>query len=424
MKKNSFVILSIVIVLLVFVSGMLLITRNKKLEKSEKIETPKDEPATSIKLNYDDVNFSFQFLKMENKKENMVYSPLSIKYALQMLNDGASGDTKSQIKKAIQNTNLGKYNNINNVLSLANALYIKKSYANNIKDEYSNNLVSKYNAEIKYDNFKSAKNVNNWIENKTFGQIKNLLQDSVVTNPDNKMFLINALAIDMAWKNSFEEKNTHGKTFYLENNKEMNATTMNKKTKSDDVAYYQDDSVTVLTMDLEKYEDNQMEFVAIMPNGSLSDYIENIQADTLESITNKLKLASETPNGLSILVPRFSYDYKLELESDLKKLGIVDAFNKNLADFSNMTDKKPFWVGGALHKANIDFSEKGVKAAAATVIYVTDGIEPSEDKPVVIEINKPFMYLIKDKNTNEIWFVGTVYKPNSWDNDKKDYQYK
>ncbi len=98
---------------------------------------------------------------MENKKENMIYSPLSIRYALQMLNEGANGNTKSQIEKVIGNTNLRKYDNINDVLSLANALYIRDTYSQYVKDEYKNKLLNNYNAEIKYDAFKSADNINN-----------------------------------------------------------------------------------------------------------------------------------------------------------------------------------------------------------------------------------------------------------------------
>ncbi len=424
MKKKSLIVV-IIVIIIICIGCILFLMLNKNKEENKKLEPSKNETNT-IKLNSSDIDFSLQFLKMENKIENVVYSPLSIKYALQMLNDGASGNTKTQIEKALGNTSLGKYNNIDKVLSLANALYIRNDYSKYVKDDYNNNLISKYNAEVKYDDFKSAYNINNWIENKTFGQIKNLLTDDVVTDYENKMFLINALAIDMAWKNKFEEKNTYGMTFYLENNQEMNATTMRKTTSGDDVSYYKDDDVTVLNMDLEEYEDEQLEFMAIMPNSNLSDYIKNFNTEKLENIVNKLKLASETNYGVSVWIPRFSYDYKLDFENDLKKLGITDAFKKELADFSNMSSKTPLWVGGALHKANVDFSEKGIKAAAATVIYMTVGINPSEEKnkPVVIEINKPFMYLIKDKKTNEIWFVGTVYKPNSWEDDKKDYEYR
>lgn len=381
----------------------------------------KKEPNTK----YLDTEFSFKFLKMENKKENMLYSPLSIKYALQMLNEGANGNTKTQIEKIIENTNLSKYNNINNVLSVANALYIRDNYSKYVKDEYKNKLSNNYNAEIKYDAFENANNINKWIENKTFGQIKNMLDDEMVANTDNEIFLINALAIDMAWKEQFNGEDTHSGKFYLENGKEMTATMMNQENKSDNISYYKDDNITAISMDLKEYENQQMEFIAIMPNDNLSDYAYNFEADTLKNLSNNMTLASKTKYGLDIYIPKFSFDYELSLKDDLKKLGITDAFNSNLADFSNMSTKKPLWVGEALHKANIDVTEKGVKAAAVTVIYMTDGMSLAyENKPIEIKIDKPFMYLIRDKKTSEIWFVGTVYEPNSWENDKADYQYR
>ena len=360
---------------------------------------------------------------MENEEENIVYSPLSIKYALKMLSDGANGNTKTQIDRVIGNANLTKYNNIDNVLSLANALYLRDVYGRFVKDDYKNTLVNKYNAEIKYDGFENANNINKWIEDKTFGQIKNMVQDEIVTNPDTQMLLINALAIDMAWKDEFEAEDTNGGTFYLIDGNTINATMMHKQTKSDNISYYKDDDITALAMDLEEYEDEQMEFVAIMPNDNLSDYIENFSTNDYENITDNLTLASESNEGLNITIPRFSFDYNLKLKQDLKNLGITDAFEPG-ADFSNMADTT-LCVDEALHKSNIDFSEKGVKAAAATVIVMMENaVAVSEDEPVEIKIDKPFMYFIRDKKTGEIWFVGTVYEPDSWENDSDDYQYR
>lgn len=427
-------VIVLILLVVIIIAGVLFVISNKnndskgsQVEERNTIQTESKQTdiKSDTKTDYSNTDLSFKFLKMENKKENMIYSPLSIRYALQMLNEGANSNTKAQIEKVIGNTNLRKYDNINDVLSLANALYIRDTYSKYVKDEYKNKLLNNYNAEIKYDAFKSADNINNWIENKTFGQIKNMLRDEIVTNPDNEMFLINALAIDMAWKEKFDGEDTHGGKFYLENGKEMTATMMNQETKSDSISYYKDNKITAISMDLEQYENEQMEFIAIMPNEDLANYIGNFGTDTLKSINDNLTLASKTKYGLDISIPRFSFDYDLNLEDDLKTLEITDAFNPDLADFSNMSSKSPLWVGGALHKANIEFTEKGVKAAAVTVIYMTDTMAlADEKKPIEIRIDKPFMYLIRDKKTGEIWFVGTVYEPNSWENDKADYQYR
>lgn len=432
MEKNNnkikLVTLVVLIVIAIIIVAIIEIILNKNTA-SRSINDVEEKRNVQIKdenqdVEYDDKEFSLKFLKMENKKENMVYSPLSIKYALHMLNDGANGNTRTQIENVIGNTNLVKYNNIENILSFANGVYIRETYSESVKEEYKNNLFDKYNAEIRYDAFKNANNINSWIENKTFGRIENMLQNEIVANPDNKMFLINALAIDMVWKDKFDGEDTHGGTFYLDNGNSMNATMMNKETKSDSASYYKSNNVTAISMDLEQYDSEQMEFIAIMPNDNLSDYVENFSINDFENITNNLTVASKTKYGLDISIPRFSFDYKLSLEEDLKKLGITDAFDSNLADFSNMS-KSHLWVGGALHKANTDFTEKGIKAAAVTVIYMTDGmVLEDKNKPIEIKIDKPFMYLIIDKKKNEIWFVGTVYEPNSWENDQADYEYR
>jgi len=368
-------------------------------------------------------DFSMKFLKLENDKQNMIYSPLSIKYALKMLNEGANGNTKTQIENVIGELNLTKYNNIDKVLSLANGVYIRDTYAKYVKEDYKKILTEKYNAEVNYDSFNNAININSWIENKTLGIIKNMLRDETVQEPDNEMFLINALAIDMEWEESFDSKDTKGAEFYLEDGSSMNATTMHLETSSDSVSYYKDKGITALTMDLKEYNDTQLEFVAIMPEGNLSNYVETFSIDEFDNIIEKLKLASKTKNGLDILIPRFSFDYDLELKNDLIKLGITEAFDLGLADFSNISNTG-LYLSDALHKANIDFTEKGIKAAAATVIYMTDGMVLEENKPIEINIDKPFLYIIRDKNTGEIWFVGTVYEPNSWEDDKANYQYR
>ena len=365
-------------------------------------------------------DFTMQFLQLENNKQNMIYSPLSIKYALNMLNEGANGNTKTQIENVIGNLSLTKYNNIDEVLSLANSVYIRDTYSKDIKEEYIKTLNDKYNAEINYDSFANANNINKWIENKTLGIIKNMIDDNVVQNPYTQMLLINALAINMEWQEPFED-NTYGEKFYLADGSQMNATMMHKETKSDNITYYKDQNTTVLTMDLKKYDDTQLEFIAIMPEENLSSYIEKFSTEDLNNIMKKTTLASKTDNGLEITIPRFSFEYNLKLKEDLMKLGITDAFDMNLADFSNMANEKLF-VSDALHKADIDFTEKGIKAAAVTAMILQNtAIIEEPTSPEVIKIDKPFMYFIQDKNTKEIWFVGTVYEPDSWEEDSLNY---
>ncbi len=425
-KFSTVVILVILFIGVIAVFGVMFINKNKEEKNKNTIGTVINPISDADRENIEKSDFSLKFLKIENNEQNMIYSPLSIKYALKMLNEGANGNTKTQIENVVGNLNLEKYNNIDKVLSLANSLYIRDTYSKHVKDEYKSTLTTKYGAEINIDSFKNANNINKWIENKTLGIIKNMLQDQMVQNPDTQMLLINALAIEMEWQSAFDASDTSGKDFTLADNSKMIATTLNKETSNDSISYYKDSNITSLTMDLKEYNGTQLQFTAIMPKKDLSEYIKTVKIEEINKIINNSKLASETENGVNISIPKFSFEYNLKLKQDLQELGIKDAFDDYLADFTNIVNKENMYtnlyVSDALHKANIDFSEEGIKAAAVTVFALKDLMMAMPKEPEQIKIDRPFIYIIKDKKTGEIWFVGTVYKPNSWAEDSANYQ--
>ena len=372
----------------------------------------------------DNNSFDFCFLKMENEGKNMIYSPLSIKYALKMLQEGAKENTLSQIDKVTSKLSLTKYQNIDNVLSLANGVFVRETFYSKVNPTYNNILASKYNAEILQDRFENAKNINQWIENKTLGIIKNMLNDQIVADADAKMVLVNALAIDMEWKDRFDGNATHGSPFYKEDGTQMQATTMSKETSENSISYYLGEKTTALKMNLKQYGKTNFEFVAIMPDEDLKQYVNNFSIDKMNEIDKNFKTADKEKDGVIVYIPKFSFDYDLKLKDDLIRLGITDAFDINLANFENMANAdEKLYVSDALHKANIDFTEKGVKAAAVTAFVMATGAMLEEPKqPVEIIINKPFMFLIRDKNTKDIWFTGTVYEPNNWEKDEMEYR--
>jgi len=375
-------------------------------------------------------DFDFAFLKMENNNKNMIYSPLSVKYALHMLLEGAEGNTYTEISKVVGNEELTKYENIDKVLSLANGLFIRDSFYSYVKTPFINTLKDKYNAEVVKDSFSSAKNANDWIEEKTLGIIKNMLKDSDVKDPESQILLINSLAINMGWASSFSFKNTFGSGFLIREGKSIIATTMSQETTSSGVAYYKDEDITVLTMDLRKYRNTQFEFMAIMPNNfDLSGYVKNVTKEDIDRIDEKLIKASSKQYGIKLYIPKFKFTYDLGLKNDLKNLGIRDVFDKKKSDLSKIADPnlllQKAYVSDALHKADIEFTENGIKAAAVTVFKgygAAKGLPPPPTYPVKVEIDAAFMFIIRDKDTKDIWFTGTVYEPNKWEDDQMEYE--
>ena len=323
-ERGGIKILTIVGILLVIIVILFGIVVYEKIEKREEnINTNSYQKQNTIgqgdkeeMANADSKEFSIKFLQLENESQNKIYSPLSIKYALKMLQEGAKNSTYNQIEKIIGDLKLPKYNNVDKKLSLANGLYIRDTYSEYVKKEFINTLQNKYSAEVKYDKFQSAKNVNDWIDKKTFGIIKNMLSDNLVQNPDTQMLLINALAIDLEWDEKFDFNDTYGKEFTKEDGTKINATTMYQKTASDDISYYLGEDVTALTMALEEEEDTELEFMAIMPKGNLKEYVSNLKMEDIDKITKKLKSSSNEKNGIEINIPKFSFEYDLKLKQD------------------------------------------------------------------------------------------------------------
>ena len=365
------------------------------------------------KCNQDD--FVISFLKQENEEENMVYSPLSIKYVLKMLESGANGNTKAQIETLIKNNELVNYKNIANIFNMANGLYINNKMRDLTSQYYINLLRKKYGAEVNFDDFSNPDNINKWIEKKTFGILKNVLSGEDI-NEVTSMVLINALAVNLKWKDKFDPDYTYHLPFYTETGEEITVLTMSKTSDVSRDSYYEDDDMLAVAMDLENVSD--FEFVALMPQNGLHDYIKNFSLKDFEFLRKKFISIRDNHQDVQILIPKFSINYELKLQDDLKNQGMTDAFDREKANFSRISSnyQNNYWVKKILHKASIDVVECGIKAASTTVVSGADGCAmPRIRERIVIKINKPFLFFIRNKNNGEIIFTGTVYKPETRD---------
>ena len=198
-----------------------------------------------------------------------------------------------------------------------------------------------------------------------------------------------------------------------------------KSAASTDFMLYTDDNVKVFAKNLQEYEGTTLQYVAIMPTSqSLTNYVENVTPEELNKIINNLKdMKKENfKDGVVTLIrgriPMFKYDYTLDLMKDLQTLGITDVFDSSKADLSGMLEKSSGeFISSAQHKATIEFSNDGIKAAAVTAMGGKGSTGAGFDyffkipvEEIDLTFDKPFMYIIRDKDTGEVWFTGTVYE--------------
>ena len=411
MKKYMILIVTTILVLL-----LIAIAYYKK-------NVPELDPHNKVKLDTN-LNFDYKMIKLANShanKSNYMISPLSIAYALSILEEGATNNTKDEIDKVLNNYSLPKIINIKNRISLANALFIKNDYP--VKDKFIEDVRNKYNSEVLYDEFQTPKVINDWVNEKTYKMIPNVL-DSI--DPLFKVGIANALAIDVEWQNKFECTSTKKDVFTLSNNTTMDTAMMHSK---NDISYFEIKGAKGIVKDYAKYNPNtgnidyengtQLEFIAIMPD-DIDIFIDNMDSKVLEEINKNLRKPGEKLE-INLSLPKFTYDYNYEaFKGDLIELGIKDAFNSINASFKNIADKE-LYVSDAIHKSHIELSENGTKAAAVTIFMMRDSAMIREDEKEIINIkfDKPFIYIIKDKESNNIWFFGTVYEPMKFENNSK-----
>ncbi len=370
-----------------------------------------------------DNGYKSNIIKEVNQKENNNYliSPYSIEMALSMLKEGADGNTKTQISDLIGNRTINNVK-LDNRINVANAVFIKNETKDLIFPEYSQKLKEKYDAELLYDDYKTYKPINEWVNKQTKGMIPKLNKDNEAALFD--LLLANAVAIDIDWASNFKCELTTSEEFTKQDGSKENVSMMHNTYISKESAKYFDilDAKGVI-IPYQSYDEsgnevfeggNNLEFIGILPNVDIKTYLSNITDKTFADIDNNSKDLEGT--RLQVALPRFAYDYNYkEIKEGLKDLGIEDVFISDKADLTKML-KNNGYVSEIIHKTHIDLNEKGTKAAAITAIAVKSaGMAEVEDSEAIkIEFNKPFAYIIRDKKTKEMLFFGVVYEPTKW----------
>ncbi len=350
----------------------------------------------NISLNKNN-KFDYKFIKQIESNDNTLVSPLSMAYLLSMIQSGAKGSTLNELNIALDNYDLQPMENIDSKISMANSMWINNRYKNDINNTFATALKINYHSEVLYDEFINADNINKWVSEKTYNMINELFPSDSVNSVDTIMALVNAIGINFKWDEEFDCNKT-----LMGNFLDKNVYMMSSNEK-----YIESDYYTGFIKDYEKLSDNsQYEFIGLLPKKDIQDVINNLSNDVIKK--------SITESEANIQIPRFKYEYNVNnLKSILESLGIKDMFNKEKANFGGIAED--IYVSSIVQKTYIDFMESGTKAAASSG-GAFDIKSAAEEKEVIFD--KPFVYLIRKKESNNIYFIGTVNSPIEYDETK------
>ena len=375
----------------------------------------------------EDGTFSTSFIRASHKKakgNNYMVSPYSVEIALSMLREGAAGTSLEEIEEVVPERSI-KTLAVSKKVNVANAIFIRDTYKQNVKEDFMTALKENYGAEVIYDPFKEPTKINNWVNKETNGMIPKILND---VSEDFVLGLANAVAMEEEWLLPFECESTRKEKFKTLKGDSMNVPMM-RKTFDAQVGYYKDEegNAEIVTIPYKIYdrlsgkeaeeEGEQLEFIGILPD-DLDSYIAGLDLEKIKTIeSNKTRASNSFEVRLGLPRYEFSYDFQ-KFKKTLNDMGIQSVFSDS-ADLSRMLTGMDAYVSEAIHKTYVKVDENGTKAAAITFFGVEKNAAIGEEKEFVeVTFDKPFIFMIKDTTSNEILFFGVVYEPEKWDASK------
>lgn len=353
----------------------------------------------------------------KEKKSNFMLSPYSLNIALSMVWNGAKGETKAGIEKALgYKENYVKAINAyhhkmaeslektdpSTKLAIANSIWFKETAT--LKETFRQANEKWYDAEVKGVNFsqEETKNlINKWCEDKTQGLIKKVIDR---TSNDDMIYLINALYFKGIWAGGFEFKtsDTKQQDFTLEDKTKVKVPMMYQKSE---ISYLENEMFAAVSL---PYGNGAYSMIVILPQ--LDETLLNMSDLLMKTDVFAKELSKFQRANVELHLPKFKIEYDIELNSILQTMGMTEAFLGS-ADFTDAFEKANFYISKVSQFTAVDVNEKGTEAAAVTVVEgKMNAAEPA--KEVVFRADRPFAFLIQENSTGSILFMGKVGNPN------------
>lgn len=353
--------------------------------------------------------FAIKLFEKTAKMQSTVISPVSVSYLMAMLANGANGQTKTDIMKALQLTDndldemnalyrmmIQRRGSLDKETTLRIANYFAMNKDVELKDAYANNMKAIYNAGIESLDFTSPKttaHINNWCKKNTNGMIPSIINN---VDANASAYIMNAIFFNGTWADKFNKSNTKNENF---KGYTRDITMVPMMHKSDKLLYWANDMYAAVRI---PYGNGSYTMTVMLPNeGKSID-------EMLKSMENADFTAWRQDAEQCIVdlkLPRFTTEADVTLNNIISELGAANIFSSK-ADFKNIANTNMF-VSKMFQKAKIEVSEEGTKAAAVTAAIMTMSALPTEEpKHVTFHANRPFVYMITEANTNAIFFMG------------------
>jgi len=384
-------------------------------EETHRISLKKTVNSTSEAV----TDFSLKLLRESIQDgESTLISPLSVLTALSMTANGADGETLSQMENvfgaSVTEINEWVKTLVEDLpekeaytLHLANSIWLNDSGSFEVNEDFLKTCDDFYKAgvyEKPFDN-STLNEINAWVEENTDGAVKNIL-DRI--SEDAVMYLINALSFDAEWEKAYMENQIREGEFTTEDGEKEKAEFM----YSTENRYLSDAQANGF---IKYYKDRKYAFAALLPKKgvSVSEYVSSLDSKHLAEM---IEHSENFPFPVNTMIPKFEAEYKTEMSESLQVMGMSDAFSPGLASFSRLgkSGKDNIYISRVIHQAYLKLDGLGTKAGAATVVEMEPtSARPTESEPPArVYLDRPFVYMLIDCETNIPFFIGTLMSVN------------
>lgn len=388
-------------------------------------------PANSEEVNGALAGFGLELLKktrdangetamnsdMDHMPFSTLVSPLSVALALSMTANGAAGNTLAQFQDVLGggvdlvelNTAcaqlMADYQGLggSTKCAIANSLWVDPE--GQIKDDFIGQCRGIFDAQVFSAQLSEpgiVKDLNSWVSQHT-----NKMIPEIINQPfpeETACLLVNALYLKNSWLSEFDPLSTHTMDFHHAGGPDSQVEYLRKFDTQ--LSYLQGKGAQGVVL---PYDDGRLAFVAILPDlypdsPDFGQWLNNLEGNSLSQLINN----REDAIFLSFAMPKFSAEWKGNLEDTLPLLGLEDAFVPGAADFSSLGDSpEGYYISQVIHATKIEVNEKGTEAAAATVVAAESGATAPPQEGITLILDRPFLYGIVDLYTGVPLFLGT-----------------
>lgn len=361
---------------------------------------------------------SLDLLKLEDmRSQNTLISPVSIISALAMTSNGAMEDSELNFDRFFGYDREILNNEISSIminaqgekegekLTIANSIWYDFDFS--IKQSFLDIVNNLYQSEIVGVDFYSgdreeiSSRINSWVCDKTDRMIMEIINSGDI-DEKAKMILINSILFDYEWELQYDRYQVCEDKFKGQN-------------RESDVLFLNSQENSFIDIDnsigtIKSYKGGKYCFVGLMPkneNICIHDYVQELTEKRLRDM-----ISSEQEMKTDVQIPKLEYSYTTNLSESLIKLGLENEFDKYKANFGNLYDLEEadynIYIDDVIHKTCIELTEYGTRASAVTAVELAANVSVDMEKPKKVYFNRPFLYMIYDRENKLPVFMGTV----------------